>query len=644
MAPATPKEQVYHLHPSGWENDPEEERFKLSLFDPIILVVYCHFALYFRLHDDAKEEAASVLQEGLEKTLSQVRHLCGTIEKDEGAGGFSFVKKKHTTVKYVVKRLDTPEYPSIDDIEDATFSCRALGGGGGGDLGLWGLLGEMPYGEGRPESNPHNSPSCSGFQLNLVRGGAVFSSHVHHWAADLVGWSNFVRQLADNCRAIHVARGNNNSKEIDFPPWDPACIDVSRFVRQLPPDSLIDGPPVAPRHPGHPPQDAYQALLFHLPRSKAARLKALATPKEDDGSPSSSSSSSCWVSTYDATCAFVWRHLTRVRIPYYNADPKDPAPWVGESVDMRPRFRDPAAATPRPTPRRMVRNMLAGGFSDAGPGLAAGPLPTVGEVAGIISGVDGDGDGDGNGVQQTQTQTQPLPLSALAGYIRRLTDSVTQPRVEELLGYIARLRDQQSVSFNLMSKPPMSFFVTDHRTADVAGCDFGFGAPITHRFLTGDNVSANMILIYPPARKTGGEGDDDEGTVWSITMEKELVPKLLEDPEWSGNPARLAGTRRRRRAEQEVHLRRAELVLQDHGLVHLREGEVLVVLVAEGVGQPEDAVKVLPHELPDPLRLDEVVVHGLGAERVRAQQDAPLDLRAEALAADARVEDSSSSI
>lgn len=50
------------------------------------------------------------------------------------------------------------------------------------------------------------------------------------------------------------------------------------------------------------------------------------------------------------------------------------------------------------------------------------------------------------------------PLAKLAQYVRQITDSVTQKHVEALLEYIAMLRDQQSVSFNLMSKPSMSFF------------------------------------------------------------------------------------------------------------------------------------------------------------------------------------------
>lgn len=125
---AKPEEVVYLVRPSGWEADPAEERFKLSLFDPIILVVYCHFALYLRLEDDSAEsrvKVARVMRQGLAKTLSQVRHLCGKLEKDP-EGGFSFVKKRDTAVKFVVKMLDAPEYPSIDDIEKASFSCSSL--------------------------------------------------------------------------------------------------------------------------------------------------------------------------------------------------------------------------------------------------------------------------------------------------------------------------------------------------------------------------------------------------------------------------------------------------------------------------------------------------------------------------------------
>ncbi|KAF3761878.1 hypothetical protein M406DRAFT_342569 [Cryphonectria parasitica EP155] len=506
-------EEVYQIYPSGWQDDPDEERIKLSLFDPIILVTYCQFALYFRLDDDddddgdsdsheqqrKRERIAKVLKLGLAKTLSQVRHFCGTIEKDP-EGGFSFVKRRDTSIKYVVKSLEGPAYPSFGDIERASFSCRSLG-----DLSEYSIA-ELPYGEGRPESDPNNSPVISGFQLNFVRGGAVLSSHIHHWATDLVGWSNFIRQLADNCRAIHTANADKDATaSIQWPPWDPSCIDLSHYTEQLPTSALIDGPPIEARHPGHP--EKQQTLLFHVSPSSAARLKQAAQPagsdKEEDGpllssSSSSSSSSTTWISTYDAMCAFAWRHLTRARLPYYKPDPSSQAPWFGEAINMRPRITNPAP------PRRMARNMAVGGFSDA-PGPGGPSLPTIGDLA------------------------HDAPLAALAQYVRRLTSSVTQAHVEALLAWIATLRDKQSASFNLMSKPPMTLFVTDHRAADVSGCDFGFGRPVVHRFLTGGDVSANMTLVYPPA---AAAAEEEEGLIWCISVEEDIVPTLLADKEF----------------------------------------------------------------------------------------------------------------
>jgi hypothetical protein len=91
------KLEVFHLHPLDWENDPEEERFKVSTLDYLTACTYNNFALFFRLDDGDKSKAVGVLKEGLERTLSQARHLCGTMEKDP-EGGHSFVKKKDSIV------------------------------------------------------------------------------------------------------------------------------------------------------------------------------------------------------------------------------------------------------------------------------------------------------------------------------------------------------------------------------------------------------------------------------------------------------------------------------------------------------------------------------------------------------------------
>lgn len=89
-------------------------------------MTYNNYALFFKLDDLKKRyvpylpcreqtlnphsnsKVAAVLKEGLERTLSQARHLVGTIEKDAD-GHHSFVKRKDSTVKFVVQHLDTPD-------------------------------------------------------------------------------------------------------------------------------------------------------------------------------------------------------------------------------------------------------------------------------------------------------------------------------------------------------------------------------------------------------------------------------------------------------------------------------------------------------------------------------------------------------
>lgn len=165
---------------------------------------------------------------------------------------------------------------------------------------------------------------------------------------------------------------------------------------------------------------------------------------------------------------------------------------------MRSRINNPKL------PERMMRNVVCGAFGDSSPITQ----PTVAEVIGL----------------------ENYPLAKLAGYIRRLTNSCTQDHMEKLMDMIAPIRDKRSISLRVDALPPMSMWVTDHRPGDVGDFDFGFGKPITHRHLWGDNVTPGLVLIYAPTRSSL---NPDEGYTFTVTVEEELVPKLLQDPEWN---------------------------------------------------------------------------------------------------------------
>lgn len=306
-----PKKETFHIHPSGHETSQEEECFRLSTLDLIITQNYSVHALIFKLDvtDSDKPGIISIFKRGLELTLGQCRHVVGTIERNP-YGDFSIVKKRDSTVEFVVQMLDGPEdnFPSYSDIEKAKFSSESLG-----DLGLLSIEG-MTMGS---KCSPDSSPVISGFQLNFIPGGLIFTAHNHHLASDIEGSTSLIQQIADNCYSI--------VKGTPPPTWDESFMDRSRFIQQeVAKEDQVDPPPSAPRHPDWLP---CSWLLFHIPKSKSAELKRLATP--EDGT---------WISTYDALAAFLWRVMSRNRAQIYKPDLKSHAIFM-QAINMRSRCK-----------------------------------------------------------------------------------------------------------------------------------------------------------------------------------------------------------------------------------------------------------------------------------------------------------------
>lgn len=385
-----------------------------------------------------------MLKEGLERTLSQARHLVGTIEKDDD-GHHSFVKRKNSTVKFVVQYLDSPEdnFPSFAEIEKDNFVATTLG-----DIKVLSNA-PMTYGE-KPEANPNSSPVVASYKANFIPGGLIFNMHSHHYSNDVMGWASFAKQLAENCYAII-----NKTK---FPSFDPKCLDRSRFTApKIPEESRVDAPPRADRHREH---KVSQSLIFHLPKTKATELKKAASP--DDGSR---------ISTYDAMSALMWRVFSKIRAPVYKPDPASKPIW-GEGVNLTKRLTNPTM------PARMQGNLFFAALS----AMSAVPQMTSAE---IIS---------------------EVPLSKLASYTRQMTNSVTAEMLASGLQMLAPIRNKADLSVRVNSFPPMSLVITDWRDADVCTADFGFGKPTAYRHLF-DTVTEGLVIVYPP--HNGPAGDDE---------------------------------------------------------------------------------------------------------------------------------------
>ncbi|KAM0542102.1 hypothetical protein ACHAPJ_012965 [Fusarium lateritium] len=429
-------------------------------------------AIFFKLEDADKSKAVEILKKGLERTLAQVRHLVGTIERD-GDGHHSIVRRKISTFQFVVQYLDSleDEFPSFDEIAEAHYLSPILG-----DINV---LCNAPMTCGnKPEAHPDNSPIVASAKVSFIPGGLILVLSTHHWTNGLNGFASFVDQLAENCYAV--------AHETEFPSFDLRCLDRSLFaplLYQKPslPGSQMDAPPRAKKNLQH---KHSHYLMFHLPKSKALELKMIASPK--GGS---------WISTFNAVCALLWRVSSRLREPLYRLG-LDYKPLWAEGVSISHLFTDP------PIPERIQGNLQI----DITSTMSNVPQLTLAE---IIS---------------------EAPLSKLAMYTRQVTESVTLDTLNLVLKRVANVRNKQELSINLESFPPMSLLTSDWRKSNFCALDFGFGSPTAHRHLFG-GVPLCQVVVYPP--RVGPAGDD-EGIEIQLTFETELMSKLINDPEWSG--------------------------------------------------------------------------------------------------------------
>ncbi|KAL2213709.1 hypothetical protein CC79DRAFT_1327605 [Sarocladium strictum] len=462
--------EEFQLRPMGWETDPAEERIRLSTFDYLAAAVYNSYALYFRLEETDRPKVLEALKGSLERTLSQCRQLVGRLEKNHDDDDHSFVKRRDDTVRLVVTYWDeTDGVPSFSDVEQAQYCSSVLG-----DVSRFVVPG-MEYGE-RPECMLDARPVISAFKINFIPGGMILLFNWHHYANDAAGFGHFTKQLADNCFAAYNGTAT--------PSWDLANLDASRFTaNDLASHSKVDGPKSPEKHPD---VKKHSLILLHLPKSKAAKLKALATPTKPG-----------WISTYDAFAAFLWRCLTRHRMVLYDAQLED-VPLFIEGINLRPRA-EPAVAA------RQQRNLFWAAFSAHLPEpLTLGDITACGEGA--------------------------VPLSVLATKVREMTNSINQTAIDNTLAMLAPIRNKASLYSRADSCPPLTFALTDWRCADVCPCDFGFGRPTAYRHLA-DTVSEHLCIIYPPRAASTTENAADEGCEFAVAVEVEAVPSVLGDQE-----------------------------------------------------------------------------------------------------------------
>jgi hypothetical protein len=266
-----------------------------------------NWILIFKIPNESdKSSFLAKVRRGIEATLGQCRHAAGTIEKNH-FGDYSVVTRPVSTAIFVTLWLDGPEDQclSYSEWELENFCCEAL-------IQEPTRLVVFPRSS---DASPATSQPTMAFQLTFIPGGAILGLSSHHWFMDAIGVTSFINQLAANSYALEHGTA--------LPYFDESLMDRSRFIGPpLPEKDMVN---VSPPPPTNQKRLPCAWLLFHLPLSKAAELKRLATPR--DGTR---------ISTYDAVVAFLWRTVLKNRAQIYKPRLRSKAIF-GEPVNMRDR-------------------------------------------------------------------------------------------------------------------------------------------------------------------------------------------------------------------------------------------------------------------------------------------------------------------
>lgn len=242
----------------------------------------------------------SRLKHGLAETLSELPLLGGCIvpevgkrgrvqiQIDEGCG-IRFPLRDYTDTS-----SQSPWQLSYDELKVAHFPISALDAG---------KLSPVEFVPTSPK------PPIMVVQANFINGGLLLTTSIHHSASDAIGFAKVLKVWAKHTKRGRPAGGITSPTTPDWGAMDRSVLmkgHPEADVKDFPGFRVRDGSEVTALQrigasPACPPKEH---SLFYFSPSHLAELK-LAASSQNPTEP--------WVSTNDALCAHLWRHISRAR-------------------------------------------------------------------------------------------------------------------------------------------------------------------------------------------------------------------------------------------------------------------------------------------------------------------------------------------
>ena len=293
----------------------------LSPIDQMMMHEYIVFLLLFPLPTGVdNREIYSKLSTGLSLTLSEIPFIGGYVVPVEGTAGGRYqinIDEGYGT-RLVYRDFTTPENrtkfkSSYDELKRDHFPCSAFDPG---------VIMPVQIHVTEPE------PVAAAIQTNFIDGGLIMSVCMHHKAADGTTLAVVLKNWAKHTKVADMATGKSLTTAADN--LIPMSMDRSPMFNEhlgsqttQPPEHTVedgsgatsvaqaevDAPTATPEAAASidqfkSPLGPLKLSVVHLPAKALADLKLAASPPTpSDG----------WISTQDAVCALLWRHITRVR-------------------------------------------------------------------------------------------------------------------------------------------------------------------------------------------------------------------------------------------------------------------------------------------------------------------------------------------
>jgi len=278
----------------------------LHPLDQIASRGYMRCLFCFPLLDENINQSLEALQASVDMTISQSPFLSGTLQIESQETGRLRLTFPSEGAR---KQLKVKRFP---DFGCSYEELRRLGM----PMKFFGLeLGPFPT--FRPDlSEP---VEVFGVQANLIPGGLVLATYVHHSIADGIGYSIVTTQLARNCffssernSGGELQKTQNSYGNVEFSqvPWQGDQSDNNPLISGIPGYTVYENLSPIPMTAIPTPVITKLVRTFVFHKSSIAKLKSLLVAHLPKETPSENA----WISTYDSIVALFWSAITVARL------------------------------------------------------------------------------------------------------------------------------------------------------------------------------------------------------------------------------------------------------------------------------------------------------------------------------------------